>query len=146
VARRGRLRKEFRLSPEQTNPIVRLGQLTFQADDDTLAREVRALTDPAATFRLNGREPGDVTAYLQHVFELRSAMDDGTITVVDEVQDDCGPSGTCAARVVVRMNMPDGSTVLGESHLMGRLGHDGRITRVAEIGRLIAAGDDPAEV
>jgi len=112
--------------------------------DETLTREVRALVDPAATFRLNGTE-SDVAAYLQHVFELRSAMDHGTITVVDEVQGGRGPSDTCAARVVVRMTMSDGSVVLGESHLMGRLGNDGRITRLAEIGRLIVDGDDPAE-
>jgi hypothetical protein len=66
----------------------------FHADDDTLIREIRALADPAATFRLNGR----------------------------------------------RMD------VLGESHSVGHLGNDGRITGMAEIGRLIVAGYDPAEV
>jgi hypothetical protein len=131
------------LNSGHTSPIIRLGELTFQADDDTLAREVRGLTDPAATFRLNGKE-SDVAGYLQHVLELRSMMKDGALTVVDEGQDHRGPSGTCAARVVVRMNMKDGSAVRGESHLVGRLGNDGRITRMAEIGRLIVDGDDPA--
>jgi hypothetical protein len=130
------------LSSGHTHPLVRLGELTFQADDDTLAGEVRSLFDPAATVRLNGKE-SDVAGYLRHVLALRSAMDDGTITVVDEIRDD---RGSAAARVVVRMNMKDGSILSGESHLVGRLGSDGRITRVVEIGRLVVDGDDPAEI
>ena len=130
---------------KDVNPLVRLGELTFSADDDTLVCEVRALVDPAATIRLNGKE-SDVAGYLRHVLELRSAMTDGTITVIDEVHDDRGPSSLLAARVVVRMTMKDGSVVLGESHLVGRLGNDGRVTRMAEIGRLVMDGDDRPEV
>lgn len=133
------------MTSKYVNPLVRLGELTFTADDGTLVREVRALVDPAATIRLNGKE-WDVAGYLRHVLELRSAMTEGTITVIDEVQDDRGPSGTLAARVVVRMAMKDGSVVLGESHLVGRLGNDGRVIRMAEIGRLVVDGDDPVEV
>ena len=133
------------MSSVHTHPLIRLAELTFHADDDTLAREIRALADPAARIRLNGRE-SDLAGYLRHVLELRSAMNAGTITVVDEIRDDRGPSGTFAVRVVVRMDMKDGSVVLGESHLMGHTGNDGRITRMAEIGRLIVDGDDPAEV
>jgi hypothetical protein len=127
------------------NPLVRLGELTFRADDDTLVREVHALLDPAATLRLNGGEL-DVQGYLLHVFELRSTMSGGTIGIVEEIQDDRGPTGGFAARVVVRMNMKDGSSLTGESHMVGRVGDDGRITRMVEIGRLIEAGDSPAEV
>ena len=127
---------------EDIHPLVRLGELTFQADDDTLAREARALLDPAATIRLNGRE-SDVAGYLRHVLELRAAMTDGTITVAAALGDS-GPPGMVAARVVVRMAMKDGSAVVGESHLIGILGEDGRITRMIEIGRLIEDGDDPA--
>ena len=127
------------------NPLVRLGQLTFTADDDSLVREVHALLEPAATVRLNGREV-DVPGYLLHVFQLRSTVHSGTIAIVDEVQDGRGPAGAFAARVVVRMNMKDGSLLTGESHMVGRVGDDGRITRMVEIGRLIEAGDSPAEV
>jgi hypothetical protein len=133
------------LSSVHTHPLIRLAELTFQADDDTLVREVRALADPAATFRLNGRE-SDLAGYLRHVLELRSAMNAGTITVVDEIRDNHGSAGTFAVRVIVRMDMKNGSVALGESHLMGHAGNDGRITRMAEIGRLIVDGDDPAEV
>ena len=126
---------------EDIHPLVRLGELTFQADDDTLARETRALLDPAATIRLNGRE-SDVAGYLRHVLELRSAMADGTITVAAALRDS-GPSGMMAARFVVRMAMKDGSVVLGESHMIGILGKDGRVTRMIDIGRLIEDGDDP---
>ncbi|CAK7282789.1 hypothetical protein SGPA1_20764 [Streptomyces misionensis JCM 4497] len=130
------------MAPPHAHPLTRLGELTFQADDETLAREVRALVDPAATLRLNGRE-SDVAGYLRHVSELRSAMDEGTITVLDEVGD--GASGTVAARVTVRMAMKDGSVVQGESHLIGRLGDDSRITKMVEIGRLLTPDDDPVE-
>jgi hypothetical protein len=145
TTRRCDLGKELHLSSRHTHPLVRLGELTFQADDGTLVREVRALIEPAATLRLNGKE-SDITGYLRHVLELRSAMNDGAITVVDEIRDDRGPSAMLAARVLVRMNMKDGSVVLGESHLVGRLGNDDRITRMAEIGRLIVDRDDSAEV
>jgi hypothetical protein len=128
---------------DDANPLVRIGELTFHAEDGCLDGEVRARFDPAATIRLNGKE-ADVDGYLQHVRELRSAMSVGTITVVAALRDDRGPSGMAAARVVVRMSMADGSTVLGESHLIGSLGADGRITRMVEIGRLIEDGDDPA--
>ncbi|MEV7159449.1 hypothetical protein AB0N77_33370 [Streptomyces misionensis] len=36
--------------------------------------------------------------------------------------------------------------VQGESHLIGRLGDDGRITKMVEIGRLLTPDDDPVEV
>jgi hypothetical protein len=130
---------------EHIHPLVRLGELTFQADDDTLVHQVHALVDPIATLRLNGREL-DVTGYLRHVLELRSAMSEGQIAVVDEIQDGRGSSGSFAARVVVRMNMKDGSLIVGESHLVGRVGDDGRITRMVEIGRLVVGDDDPTEV
>lgn len=123
------------------NAIVRLSELTFVASDDTLAADVRALLDPAATFRLSGKET-DVDGYLRHVVEFRSAMTDGTIAIVEEIDD----SGGLAARVVVRMAMKDGSVMSGESHVIGRAGEDGRITRMVEIGRLIVEGDDPTEV
>jgi hypothetical protein len=70
-------------------------------------------------------------------------MSDGTITVAAAFRDS-GPSGMVAARVIVRMAMKDGSVVHGESHLIGLLGTDGRVTRMIEIGRLIEDGDDPA--
>ncbi|MFC9226062.1 hypothetical protein ACFT8W_35935 [Streptomyces hygroscopicus] len=130
------------MSSPHAQPLTRLGELTFQADDETLALEVRALVDPAATLRLNGKE-SDVAGYLRHVSELCSAMDEGTITVLDEVSD--GATGTVAARVTVRMAMKDGSVVQGESHLIGRLGDDGRITKMVEIGRLLTPEDDPVE-
>lgn len=127
---------------DDANPLVRIGELTFHADDSCLVGEVRARFDPAATIRLTGKET-DVDGYLRHVLQLRSAMSVGTITVVTALRDDRGPSGMAAARVVVRMSMKDGSTVLGEAHLMADLGADGRITRMVEIGRLIEDGDDP---
>ncbi|MFD8366896.1 hypothetical protein [Streptomyces hygroscopicus] len=65
------------------------------------------------------------------------------MTVLDEVSD--GATGTVAARVTVRMAMKDGSVVQGESHLIGRLGDDGRITKMVEIGRLLTPEDDPVE-
>ncbi|CAM2931856.1 hypothetical protein HMPREF1486_01005 [Streptomyces sp. HPH0547] len=125
-----------------TQPLTRLGELTFQADDETLALEVRALVDPAATLRLNGKQ-SDVAGCLRHVSELRSAMDEGTITVLDEASD--GATGTMATRVAVRMTRKDGSVVQGESHLIGRLGDDGRITKMVETGRLLTPEDDPVE-
>ncbi|WP_435644170.1 hypothetical protein ACR9VJ_31385 [Streptomyces sp. H49] len=36
--------------------------------------------------------------------------------------------------------------VQGESHLIGRLGDDDRITKMVEIGRLLTPDDDPVEV
>ncbi|MEU3324791.1 hypothetical protein [Streptomyces albus] len=125
-----------------TQPLTRLGELTFQADDETLALEVRALVDPAATLRLNGKQ-SDVAGCLRHVSELRSAMDEGTITVLDEASD--GATGTMATRVAVRMTRKDGSVVQGESHLIGRLGDDGRIMKMVETGRLLTPEDDPVE-
>ncbi|MFD7064639.1 hypothetical protein [Streptomyces sp. NPDC059906] len=38
-----------------------------------------------------------------------------------------------AVRVVVRMTGKDGSVTNGESHLVGRLGDDGRLVKVAEV-------------
>jgi hypothetical protein len=138
------VRKERGWGLVRINPLVRLGELTFSADDDTLAREVHDLLDPAATVRLNGSEL-DGPGYLRHVFELRSTMSGGTIAIVDEIQDDRGPAGAFAARVVVRMKMKDGSLLTGESHLVGRAGDDGRVTRMVEIGRLLEDSDSPAE-
>jgi hypothetical protein len=77
--------------------------------------------------------------------ELRSGMHDGSITVVDEVWGGREAPSVVAARVVVRMNLKDGAVVRGESHLIGRLGDDGRLTKVTEIGRLISDEDDPVE-
>jgi hypothetical protein len=128
---------------EETNPLVRAGQLTFDADDEALNRGMRALFDPAARIRLNGNE-SDVDGYLRHVLELRSAMSEGAITVAAALRDGHGPSSKVAARVLVRMTMTDGSVVHGESHLIGQLGTDGRLTSMTEIGRLVEDGDDPA--
>jgi uncharacterized membrane-anchored protein len=125
------------------NPLVRVGELTFDADDETLTREVRAMFDPAARIRLNGKE-SDVGGYLRHVLELRSAMSEGAMTVAAALRAGDGGSDQVAARVVVRMAMRDGSVLHGESHLVGQLGDDGRITRMVEIGRALEAGDDPA--
>ncbi len=127
----------------ETNPLVQAGQLTFDADDETLVRELSALFDPAARIRLNGKE-SDVGGYLRHVLELRSAMSEGSITIAAALRDGDGPPEMVAARVTVRMAMRDGAVVHGESHLVGQLGEDGRITRMIEIGRALADGDDPA--
>ena len=108
-------------------------------------REVRALRDPAATLRLNGKE-SDVEGYVRHVLQLRAAMKHGTITVIDEVRDGRGPCELLAARVVVRMTGMDGVVTEGESHLVGRLGDDGRLVRMVEVGRVVAHEDDPVEV
>lgn len=81
---------------DHIHPLVRLGELTFHADDDTLVHQVHALVDPIATLRLNGREL-DVEGYLRHIHELRSAMSEGQIRVVDEIQDGRGASGSFAA-------------------------------------------------
>ena len=127
------------------NPLTRLAELTFKAlDNASLTRQIRDLVDPAAKIRLSGRE-SDVDGYIRHVVELRSAMSHGAITVVEEIQEDCGASRGLAIRVIVHMNMKDGAVVLGESHLVGRLGDGGRITRMVEIGRVIADGDDRTE-
>ena len=130
------------------NPLTRLAELTFKAADNaSLTRQIRDLVDPAAKIRLSGRE-SDVDGYIRHVVELRSAMSHGVITVVEEIQEipeDREASGGLAIRVIVHMNMKDGAVVLGESHLVGRLGNGGRITRMVEIGRVIADGDDQAE-
>jgi hypothetical protein len=128
---------------EDINPLVRAAELTFDASEETLDRELRALFSPAAGIRLNGKE-SDLDGYLRHVRELRSAVSEGTATVADELRDNRGPSGLLAVRVVVRMAMRNGSVVLGESHLIGHLGRDGRVTRMVEIGRHIEDGDDPA--
>jgi hypothetical protein len=133
------------VSSEHKHPLVRLGELTFQADDETLVREVRALVDPAATLRLNGKE-SDVEGYLRHVQQLRAAMEHGTISVIDEVRDGRGPCELLAARVVVRMTGKDGVVTKGESHLVGRIGDDGRLVSMVEIGRIVADEDDPVEV
>ncbi|MET8556021.1 hypothetical protein ABZV64_13820 [Streptomyces sp. NPDC004959] len=130
------------MASPHAHPLARLAELTFQADDETLVREVRALVDPAATLRLDGKET-DLAGYLRHLTELRSTVEEGTLTVLDEVGE--GRTGTVAARVTVRMAMKDGSVVRGESHLVGRLGDDGRITKVADIGRLLTPEDDPVE-
>jgi hypothetical protein len=133
------------LHSHSPNPLTRLAELTFKAlDNASLTRQIRDLVDPAATIRLSGRE-SDVDGYIRHVVELRSAMSHGVITVVEEIQEDRKASGGLAIRVIVHMNMKDGAVVLGESHLVGRLGDGGRITRMVEIGRVIADGDDQAE-
>ncbi|MFF1695560.1 hypothetical protein ACFVXC_18285 [Streptomyces sp. NPDC058257] len=133
------------MSSELKHPLTRLGELTFQADDETLVREVRALVDPAATLRLNGKE-SDVEGYIRHVLELRAAIAHGTITVIDEVRDGRGLRELLAARVVVHMTGKDGVVTKGESHLVGRLGDDGRLVRMVEIGRVVTGEDDPVEV
>ncbi|WP_031465869.1 hypothetical protein [Sciscionella sediminilitoris] len=121
------------------HPLVHLGRLTFETDDEALEREIRAVLAPEATLRLNGRET-DLAGYLMHVRELRSGIRDGTLTVIDEIR----AEDALAARVAVRMQLTDGSAVHGESHLIGRIGADGRLTRMTEIGRLIGETDDPA--
>jgi hypothetical protein len=128
---------------ENVNPLVRVAELTFDASEETLDQEMRALFDPAAGIRLSGRE-SDLDGYLRHVRELRSAMSEGTVTVADELTDGRGPATLVAVRVVVRMAMASGSLVTGESHLIGHLASDGRVTRMVEIGRLVEDGDDPA--
>ncbi|WP_033292959.1 hypothetical protein [Amycolatopsis jejuensis] len=132
------------MRPERVHPLAQLGRLTFQADDEALAREVRDLLHPDSMIRISGKKM-DVAGYLKHVTELRSGMSGGSITVVDEVWGSSAEPSGVAARVVVRMTLKNGPAVHGEAHLIGRLDADGRLTKLVEIGRLIDDTDDPAE-
>lgn len=115
-----------------------LGELFFGDEqqeplEDTLDR----LVSPDFCQRINGalyrRQE-----YFDHVRAMRGTVSGGDVEVLEQVRE----GHTVAGRYLFRVVRSEGSAATFESSIFARLGTDGRIDQLAEIGRLVEDGDN----
>ncbi len=101
--------------------------------EDTLDR----LVSPDFCQRINGAVHRR-QEYANHVRMMRGTVSGGHVEVLEQVRE----GQTVAGRYLFRVVRSEGSAATFESGIFARLGADGRIDQMVEIGRLVEDGDN----